>query len=81
MARLFVGGIVSSGGGIVKLLTREELAAHCDAAEDAASSCWRRRGTRPASWTSAMSRRRGRTLARFRAAHPDMELERARDLA
>jgi len=74
-------GIVRSGGGVVKLLTRDELPADYDPAKDKRGTVWEATQYLARELDQKGIEAAGRLMARFRAAHPDMEVERARDLA
>jgi Adenine-specific DNA methylase containing a Zn-ribbon len=74
-------GIVRSGGGVVKLLAREELPADYDPAKDKRVTVWEATQYLARELDQKGIEAAGRLMARFRAAHPDMEVERARDLA
>ncbi len=74
-------GIVRSGGGVVKLLARDELPADYDPAKDKRVTVWEATQYLARELDQRGLESAGRMMARFRNAHPDMEVERARDLA
>lgn len=74
-------GIVRSGGGVVKLLTRDELPADYDPSKDNRMTVWEATQYLARELDQRGIEAAGRLMARFRVAHPNMEVERARDLA
>lgn len=78
---LAADGIVRSGGGVVKLLIRDELPNDYDPAKDNRVTVWEATQYLARELDQRGIEAAGRLMARFRAAHPNMEVERARDLA
>jgi putative DNA methylase len=74
-------GIVRSGGGKVKLLSRDELPADYDPTRDERVTVWEVTQHLARALDQKGIEAAGRLMARFRNAHPDREVERARDLA
>ena len=74
-------GIVRSGGGIVKLLARDELPGDYDPAKDSRVTTWEATQYLARELELRGMESAGRMMARFRKAHPEMEVERARDLS
>jgi len=74
-------GIVRSGGGKVKLLSRDELPDDYDPAKDERVTVWEVTQHLAHALDQKGIEAAGRLMARFRNAHPDHEVERARDLA
>ena len=78
---LVADGIIKSGGGKAKLLSRDELSGDYDPRKDDRVTVWEATQYLTRALDKHGTLVAGQVLRAFREAHPDLEIERARDLA